>query len=831
VSSLVGREQPRWDARVVSHDSLAWLQAARAEFPGSREPRSHSPGRIALNSEKPRVPTLASALFAGLIALLLASGAAAQEPVGASPGEPDRASPPAAATTLPPPESFGLAPGRPRVSPTRTDTPPRIDGVLDDPVWLTAARITEFTQQQPLDGAPASEATEVWIAYDSDNLYFAFHAHYRDPSIMRANRVERDRAMADDLITIYFDTFLDQQRGYDFDVNAFNVQGDGILTTGGGRGGRGGGMAIPPADRSWNGLFDSGARIVEDGFTAEMAIPFKSLRYPRRAPGEPHRWGFQIVREVKGKSEENIVWAPMSRNQPSFFAQMGLIEGMTDLTTSRNVEILPTATAIQHGSIDPTRPAFVNRNPDPDVGINLKYGVTSNLTADFTLNPDFSQIESDRGQIEVNLRFPISFPELRPFFVEGAEIFAMPAPVTFVHTRTIVDPDYGAKLTGQIGRFSLGVLTANDQAPGNVGDPSDPAFDKTAQTFIARGVMDLGGERNVGLIFTDREFLDGHSRVGGTTSNFRLSRTLSGDFSALNAWYQRPGASQVTGNMLSTRLSRNGRSLGWSAYVYQISPHFRTDVGFVRRRDVRSVGSNLSYRFWPESWLINWGPQVNYSRNYDFDGILEDENLRLGLGFNLARSISLNADVNRDMERWSGIEFEKTSFGLGGRVNTSRRYSFGGNVSYGDEIYYAGDLLGKQFSWNVNGSIRPNDSWQTSLNFNASRLTDPASGDAEIFDVKIIRANTTYQLTSRLGVRNVTEFNTEDQTFDLNVLFNYRVNAGTVVYLGYDDHYRQGDRIFGDTNGDGFEEQLYYTGALRRTNRAIFAKIQYLFRM
>jgi hypothetical protein len=782
------------------------------------------------------VPAFAPALAIGLMVALHPTAASSQEPLGSTPiaGRPPAGS--ATVPATPPTESFGLLPGRPRVTPTRTDDPPRIDGVLDDPVWRTAARLAEFTQQQPLDGAPATEATDVYIAYDSDRIYFGFHVHYQDPSIMRANRGERDRAMMDDLMTVYFDTFLDQQRGYDFDVNGYGVQGDGVLSVsgGGGRGGGGrggGGMAIPPADRSWDTLFDTGARIVEDGYTAEMAIPFKSLRYPRPGPGESHNWGLQIVREVKSKNEENQVWAPMSRDQTSFFAQMGLLEGMTDLTTSRNIEILPTVTAIQHGEIDPTRPAFVNRRADPDMGVNVKYGVTSNLTADFAVNPDFSQIESDRSQIEVNLRFPISFPELRPFFVEGAEIFAMPAPVTFVHTRTIVDPDYGAKLTGQIGRVSLGVLTANDQAPGRVDDPSDPAFDQTAQTFIARGLVDLGSESNVGLILTDREFLDGHSRVAGFTSNVRLTRTMSGDFSAVGAWYQTPGGSEVTGNIVSTRWSQNGRNLGWSLNAYQITPDFYTDVGFVRRRDQRNVGGNVSYRFWPQTWLINWGPQVNYTRNYDFDGILQDENLRLGLGLNFARSISLNADVNRDMERWSGIDFEKTSYSFGGRANTSRSYGFGGNFSIGDEVFYAANVLGRQRRWGVNASVRPTDAWQTSLNFNASRLTDPTNGDATIFDVKIIRAQSTYQLTDRLGVRNITEFNTEDETFDLNVLFNYRVNAGTVFYLGYDDHYQQGDLIEGDRDGDGFEEQLYYTQALRRTNRAIFAKLQYLFRM
>ena len=232
-------------------------------------------------------------------------------------------------------EDAGPVSARPTVRPFRTATPPDIDGRLDDEVWKSASLITGFVQQSPLDGAPATEETEVYVAYDSENIYLAFYAHYEDPSIMRANRVDRDRAGMDDLMTVYFDTFMDQQRGYDLNVNAFGVQGDGIITAGGG-GHRGGSM--PRADRSWNALFETGAQIVADGFTAEMAIPFKSLRYPSRKPGEPHRWGFQVVREVKGKNQENQVWAPMSRDESSFFAQMGVLEGMTNLSTSRNLE-------------------------------------------------------------------------------------------------------------------------------------------------------------------------------------------------------------------------------------------------------------------------------------------------------------------------------------------------------------------------------------------------------------------------------------------------------------------------------------------------------------
>ena len=176
-------------------------------------------------------------------------GAAASDLVGQMPNEHQS------------PEELGLVAGRPRVVPARTDNPPSIDGFLDDEVWETAARITQFTEESPLEGAPATERTDVYVAYDSDHLYFGFYLHYEDPSIMRANRVERDTAFLDDLMTVYFDTFLDQQRGYEFDVNGYGVQGDGVMAIG--RSGfSGGSQAIPQADRSWDALFDTGGQIV-----------------------------------------------------------------------------------------------------------------------------------------------------------------------------------------------------------------------------------------------------------------------------------------------------------------------------------------------------------------------------------------------------------------------------------------------------------------------------------------------------------------------------------------------------------------------------------------
>ncbi len=723
-------------------------------------------------------------------------------------------SPPVAADAT---AELGVLTGRPTVRPPRTNVPPDIDGRLDDQVWQTAARLTDFVQYQPIDGAPPSEPTEVYVAYDADHIYFGFYAHYSDPSIMRANRVDRDRAAQDDLLTIYFDTFLDQQRSYDFDVNAYNVQGDGIVNSSR----RGGG--IPQADRSWDTLFDSGAQIVEDGFTAEMAIPFKSLRYPQQPDGVPHRWGFQFVREIKELNREDIVWAPMSRDVSSFMAQMGVLEGMTDLSTSRNLEVMPTFTAVQFGSLERTGEFPVDTSPEG--GVNFKYGVTSNLVADATFNPDFSQIESDRPQIEVNRRFSLFFSELRPFFIEGNEIFDIRSPVRLVHTRTIVDPLFGAKLTGKTGKIAVGVLAANDDGPGNLEDRSDPLYGKSARTFIGRVKYDLYTESHIGAIVTNRDFEDSHSRLGGFDASFRLSPQRTVSVVAVGTQHRDLEGVERDGHLFDVNLRQNGRNLDWFFGAYQITPDFDTDVGFVRRTDQRRTTGNISYRWFPQNAILDWGPRFRYGRNWNFDGVLEDENASLGLSLSLAKNLRASTSVDRDMERFGGINFVQNRYRLSGGMN-NRSFSINADVDGGDQIFFDDErpYLGRERGFELSLSVRPVSSLQSRISVDTSRFTDPTSSDAEVFDVKIVRAQTTYQMSQPLLVRNITEYDTFDRQLDFNVLLTYRVNGGTVFFMGYDDHYRQEDRI------EDLDEQRFLSNNLRRTNRAIFMKLQHLFR-
>ena len=742
------------------------------------------------------------------------SGADTGELLLPGPGGPDARG---GASATAPEVSVGILTGRPRVTARRAAEPPTIDGQLDDAIWQQATRITEFVQQCPVEGQPATEDTEVWVAFDSTHLYVGMHAHYSDPGMVRANRVDRDRAsFSDDTISVYLDTFLDQQRAFVFTLNGYGVQGDSLMGGGGGGGFRG----VPQGDRSWDALFDSGGTLVDDGWTAEMAIPFKSLRYPS---GEAHRWGFQIARSIRGK-DESVVWAPVSRDVSGFLPQMGLLDGLSNLSTSRNLEILPTATAIQVGSLNESTGGF-DEVSQPEGGVNLKYGLTSNLTLDFTYNPDFSQIESDRPQIEVNQRFPLFFSELRPFFLEGQEVFDIRGPVTLIHTRTIVDPRYGAKLTGKVGKTTLGVLVANDEAPGKVDDREDEAFGRTANTVAARVRYDLYSESHIGAILTNRDFLDTYSRLAGVDGRFRLNPTTSADFMAITSSNQGFDGDPTSGQMFDLGLRHNGRNLRYSLSGYSLDPEFDTQVGFVRRRDIRRASSSVSYRWWPESWIINWGPSLNYSKNWNFEDVLEDQETRLRLNVSFAKNIRFNGDVRREMERFGGIDFFKTRYSLGGNVGTSRIVGFGGNFRWGDQVRF-GDtpFLGRGSSGSLFMSLRPLSRLQSSLNLNTSRLIDPFAQN-EVFDVKTFRASTTYQFTDRLLLRNIMEYNTFEKTLGANLLVTYRVNSGTVFFIGYDDRYQQGDLIFDDD-----DEPLYFTTDLTRTNRALFTKISYLFR-
>ena len=572
-------------------------------------------------------------------------------------------------------------------------------------------------------------------------------------------------------------------------------------------------------DDSWNALFETGGVVVSDGWTAEMAIPFKSLRYPARPGGAPHRWGFQITRIIRGKSEAQS-WAPISRAVAGQLTQFGVLEGLSELSQSRNIEVLPELTGVQFGSLDTGTGSYDERDPAGELGVGVKYGITPNLTADFTYNPDFSQIESDRPQVEVNQRFALFYPEQRPFFLEGQDIFETATPITLVHTRTIVDPRLGAKLTGKLGNATLGVVVADDEVAGRLDDTSDPLYGTSAQSFIGRARYDLYAESYIGGIATAREFGDGYNRIAGVDGRFRLGRTQRVSFLAIASETQDDVEGALAGEVFEADFTAQGRNLGYGLSHSRIAPGFRTATGFVPRVDLQQTSANLSYRWWPETSILSWGPSVTYLRLYDFAGVLQDEQVQGMASIQLRNNVNFFGTVSRTLERYEEIDFRKNGYSLFG-VISARVLSIVGGINWGDGIYYsASPFLGRSTTgnflirWNATSRLR------MELTGVYSAFENPIEG-TEVFNVQIFRNRTTYQFTDRLLLRHIMEHNTLAATLGNNLLLTYRINAGTVGHLGYDARYQQGRQI---------DSLMFPTAQLLRRNRAVFGKISYLFR-
>src|SRR5712671_308128 len=343
----------------------------------------------------------------------------------------------------------------------RFDKIPVIDGKLDDEIWKQAAVLKDFHQVQPGDNIAPSKPTEVFLGYDSKFLYVAFHC-YDEPDKVRANIPKRDNIFDDDYVGILFDTFHDHRKAYAFDFNPLGVQADGVWTDG------------QNEDFNPDIVMESKGMVTADGWTVEVAIPFKSLRY---VAGKDKLWGVHFWRRIKRFNNELDMWMPLNRDISSWLAQEGHLSGLDGISAERTLELIPSLTLsetgkrktsltpaqVNSGMLDPGR--FVNEPIKFYPGLTGKYTITPNVTLDFAVKPDFAQVESDQLVVRANQRFPIFFDEKRPFFLEGIDIFN--TPIRAVHTRAIVDPDIAVKLSGKRGKNTFGVLLASDNAPGN----------------------------------------------------------------------------------------------------------------------------------------------------------------------------------------------------------------------------------------------------------------------------------------------------------------------------------------------------------------------------
>lgn len=542
--------------------------------------------------------------------------------------------------------------------------PPVVDGKLDDDAWKSAAVFKDFHQWRPSDTAAASARTEVFAGYDSRFIYFAFHA-YDDPDKVRATVAKRDSIFDDDTIGLLLDTFNDKRRAYELFFNPLGIQQDGFLTEG------------ANDDFSVDIVMESKGSLTSDGYTVEVAIPFKSLRYEA---GKGKLWGLHLLRQIKHVNGEQDSWMPISKDQSGLLSQAGHISGLEGISTERTLELIPSLTLSETGRRKaPVTMAqiaqggrFVNEPIKFDPGLTGKYSLTPQVTLDFAVNPDFAQVESDQLAVTANQRFPIFFEEKRPFFLEGIDIFR--TQIAAVHTRTIIDPDYAVKLTGKVARNTFGLLLASDNGPGNFTEEERPTanprfLDKNASVGILRLKRDIGkSDSFIGFLGTYRRFVDTYNALGGFDGRFRVNKQTTFNWQALGTRSRRrfffPEQGQTldrkeNGFIYAVDYNQEGRHFGHELSVVGRTRYYLADVGFNRRNNTNNPNWFIRYNSEPKpkARLISWRVYTDLSANFDWQGRSQNANDELQIQFNLKRETYFGVGSDKGYERVFESEF------------------------------------------------------------------------------------------------------------------------------------------------------------------------------
>ena len=514
--------------------------------------------------------------------------------------------------------------------------PIKIDGVLDEECWTAAPPIPLPYEWQPGDNIPSPVKTECLVTYDLRNLYIAFRCFDPEPGKIRAHLMDRDDTdtlILDDHVSFMVDSFNDERRAFQFRVNPMGVQADANFSESEGY-----------EDFSWDAIWDAAAKITDWGWALEVAIPLSQLRF--HGSDGPRTWGFSAERSWPRDARHRLTSHPRSRSVNCILCQFNKLTGFEGITPGRNIEIDPTFTAGRTDAMDPAGfPAgpLVRGDSDYEPGVTAKWGITPNLILNAAANPDFSQIEADVAQLEINRRFALFYPEKRPFFLEGADLFL--TPVQAVFTRTVADPVWGTKLTGKTGRTALGFFADQDRItnfliPSNQGS-AQASLDQDVFGGVFRLRQDVGKMSTLGVLYTGRAGSDYSNHLAGADGFFRLDQKNSITFQFLHSETAYPEAvasaygqseGRFGGNALSVAFTHATRSWIIGLNYADLSPGFRADSGFVPRVDTRDIAANIFRQIWgkPESWYnyIRLGAAGQFT--YDHDGNLTDRGLMLG---------------------------------------------------------------------------------------------------------------------------------------------------------------------------------------------------------
>jgi hypothetical protein len=700
----------------------------------------------------------------------------------------------------------------------------KIDGLLDDAGWINHSTAKDFVEIEPGDNCKPPVETEAWMTYDDENLYVALICYDPDMKKIVANMCDRDKIFNDDFAGFILDTYNDSKQGVEFYVNPYGIQGDLFITSN-------------SEDTSPDYIWYAESKIYNDKWIAEFSVPFKSLRFPDR---EDLIFGLHFIRTWPRESRFQFSWAPVSRDNPSFLGQEGKLSG---------IKILPFVLGSMSGFLkDPDNGSskFVSDSLyKGEVGVNVKYGFTSNLTGELTYNPDFSQVESDATQIDVNSSSALFYPEKRPFFLEGSTIFS--SYFNTVYTRMLNHPLFAAKLTGKIDKYDVGYIAAYDQNTPYIVpfDYGSEFLNTDLKSFsnILRVKRDLSGESYIGITATDREVKDSYNRVlsfdgslNFLKNNYFNWQFLSYNSKELNDTNLFSSERKFGNNHTLTfdgekfsgfggyvSLQRKSRHWNYEFSLLQTPPEARRDVGYIGTANKREFFSWQSYVIKPEhSFILHFEPQINGNIVFKFDGTLRERTLVPNFYISFKKMINVSGGylaVNDEEyegvfhtgvhRAWINFNINTSSFIRGGMY-----YELGKYIVRFENPSYVGWGFDAQ-AWLT---LKLMNRLQIESNYYYSELSKEAGGE-KLYAGYVFRNKLSYQMTKNLFFRIVGEYDSFNKSLNIDPLFSYKWNPFTIFYIG------------SSHNLNEFTEQGADKRKLKESSRQIFAKFQYLFRI
>ncbi len=688
---------------------------------------------------------------------------------------------------------------------------PTVDGRVEDAEWSAATPFSSFTQQEPDEGRPATERTEVRVLLSRQHLYVAVTSFDREPEKIVVSQSRRDADLNDtDSIQILLDTFDDGQNAFVFGTNPFGIEYDGQVMgegqagrSGGGGGGGGGGSQggqVAGFNANWDADWTVRARTTERGWEAEFAIPLKTLRYQ---PGEERTWGINVMRNIRRKNEQ-VFLAPVPRGYNLHRVSVaGKLTGLS-LPARRELKLVPYAT----GSVNDDRTLRTDTvDRTGDIGLDLKWGVRADLTLDVTVNTDFAQVEADEQQVNLT-RFPLFFPEKRPFFLENAQTFqfGQPQAIDLFFSRRIglspsgqpIDIVAGGRLSGKLGGNNIGVL--NMQTSDAVNRRTGETI-AAANNFTALRVQREVGRSSFGAMFVNRQGVgalaaaEDFNRAYGLDLAWQAS--TNGKLFAFIARTDSPqskGGSDYAGRVFYTYANPMGNgTLGFA----QVGERFNPEVGFLPRRAFRQIDSryNLTYqpKQWP--WIRRISPHANFTAYTDLDNALESsrghwhffdiqtrEGARFGYLFETQqdrpkRPFVVYQDVTGRQVVIPAGEYAWTIGVFEGHTDQSAPVNV--SLLHRTGSYYDGDYHG----WRLTLGLRAGARLLSEIGWTRDDVTLPSGR----FRNDLIPIKVSYAFTSLANLQGLIQYNSQTSTIASNIRLALLNRSGTGLFFVYND--------------------------------------------